>query len=118
MGFSRQDYWNGLPWPLSGDLPDLGIEPVSPELAGRFFTTSTTWEAPCCPSLWYNLPLFPFAVMQFLAPGQKLTFLNKALNSFPSETIWGHFIPVAAFKVTLGISQTQLLTSRTGVEEG
>ena len=56
--------------------------------------------------------------MQFLAPGQKLTFLNKALNSFPSETIWGHFIPVAAFKGTLGISQTQLLTSRTGVEEG
>ena len=35
--------------PPSGDLPDAGIEPTSlasPSLAGRFFTTSTTWEAP------------------------------------------------------------------------
>ena len=48
MGFSRQEYWSGLPCPLSRDLPDPGIEPVSlifPALAGRFFTTSATWEA-------------------------------------------------------------------------
>ena len=32
MGFSRQDYWNGLPCPPPGDLPDLGIESVSPGL--------------------------------------------------------------------------------------
>ena len=30
MGFSRQEYWNGLPWPPPGDLPDPGIEPASP----------------------------------------------------------------------------------------
>jgi len=30
MGFSRQEYWTGLPCPLPGDLPDLGIEPMSP----------------------------------------------------------------------------------------
>ena len=30
MGFSRQEYWNGLPWPPPGELPDLGIEPMSP----------------------------------------------------------------------------------------
>ena len=30
MGFSRQEYWNGLPFPSSGDLPNLGIEPRSP----------------------------------------------------------------------------------------
>ena len=30
MGFSRQEYWSGLPFPLPGDLPDPGIEPVSP----------------------------------------------------------------------------------------
>ena len=29
MGFSRQEYWRGLPFPPPGDLPDLGIEPVS-----------------------------------------------------------------------------------------
>ena len=42
MEFSRQEYWSGLPFPTSGDLPDLGMEPtslVSPALAGRFFTT-------------------------------------------------------------------------------
>ena len=40
--FSRQEYWSGLPCPSPGDLPDPGIEhvfPVSPELAGGFFTT-------------------------------------------------------------------------------
>ena len=46
MGFSRQEYWIRLPCPPLGDLPNPGIHPVSPELAGRFFTTSTTWEAP------------------------------------------------------------------------
>ena len=30
MGFSKQEYWNGLPFPPPGDLPDPGIEPVSP----------------------------------------------------------------------------------------
>ena len=48
MEFSRQEYWSGLPCPPPGDLPDPGIKPmspVSPALAGGFFTTSTTWEA-------------------------------------------------------------------------
>ena len=54
MELSRQEYWNGLPFPLLGDLPDPGIEPealTSPVLAGGFFTTSATWEAgaPCRP---------------------------------------------------------------------
>ena len=42
MGFSRQEYWSGLPFPPPGDLPDPGIKsvsPASPPLAGRFFTT-------------------------------------------------------------------------------
>ena len=38
MGFPRQEYWSGLPFPSPGDLPDPGIEPESPALAGRFFT--------------------------------------------------------------------------------
>ena len=37
--FSRQEDWNGLPFPTPGDLPDPGIELVSLALAGRFFTT-------------------------------------------------------------------------------
>ena len=42
MGFSRQEYWSGLPFTSPGDLPDPGIEPGSSALAGRFFTTETT----------------------------------------------------------------------------
>ena len=38
MGFYRQGYWSGLPFPSPGDLPNPGIEPASPALAGRFFT--------------------------------------------------------------------------------
>ena len=38
MGFSRQEYWSGLPFPAPGDLPDPGIETASPALSGRFFT--------------------------------------------------------------------------------
>ena len=33
MGFPRQEYWNGLPLPSPGDLPDPGTEPTSPALA-------------------------------------------------------------------------------------
>ena len=47
MGFSRQEYWSGLPCPPpGGNLPNPGMEPASlssSALAGRFFTTSATW---------------------------------------------------------------------------
>ena len=51
MGFSRQEYWSGLPRPPPGDLPNQGLNLrlTCPALAGRFFTisaTSATWEAP------------------------------------------------------------------------
>ena len=48
MGFSRQEYWSGLSCPSSRDLPKPRIKPaslLSPAVAGRFFTTSTTWES-------------------------------------------------------------------------
>ena len=43
--FSRQQSWNRLPFLSLGGFRDPGIKPVSPALAGRFFTTSDTWEA-------------------------------------------------------------------------
>ena len=49
MGLSRQGYCSGLPFPSPGDLPNPGMKPaslMSPALAGRLFTTGTTWEAP------------------------------------------------------------------------
>ena len=42
MRFSRREYWSGLPFPLPGDLPDLGVESASlssPAYAGGFFIT-------------------------------------------------------------------------------
>ena len=65
MGFSRQEYWNGLPCPPPVDLPNPGIEPeslLSPALADGFFTTSATWEAQeilisDMNFLWYSLNL-------------------------------------------------------------
>ena len=46
IGFSRQEYWSGLPCAVPGDLPDQGLNPhlESPVLAGRLFTTSATWK--------------------------------------------------------------------------
>ena len=49
MGFSRQDYWSGLPFPPPGDHPDPGIKPtslMSPALTDGLFITSIIWEAP------------------------------------------------------------------------
>ena len=49
MGFPRQEYWSGLPFPTPGDVPKTGIKPgffMSPAFAGGFFTTSTPWEIP------------------------------------------------------------------------
>ena len=50
MGFPRQEYWNELPFPSPGDLPDPGIGSASlrsPALAGRFFTAEPP-EKPNC----------------------------------------------------------------------
>ena len=50
MGFSRQEYWSGFPFPSSGDLPDPGIEPeslMSPHWqAGYLPLALATWEIP------------------------------------------------------------------------
>ena len=46
MGFSRKEYWSGLPCPSPGDIRKPGMEPMplmSPALAGGLFTTSVTW---------------------------------------------------------------------------
>ena len=57
MGFSRQEYWSGLPFPPPGDPPDSGIKPTSltsSALADRFFTTRTSWEAHHTSCIWWQ----------------------------------------------------------------
>ena len=64
MGFSRHEYWSGLPFLTPGDLPDPGIEPVSPVspgLAGRFFAT----ESPGKPTLGESLLPDQINIIQF-----------------------------------------------------
>ena len=39
VGFSRQEYWSGLPFPSLGHCPNPGVKPIPPTLAGGFFTT-------------------------------------------------------------------------------
>ena len=46
MGFSRQEYWSGLPFPIPEDLPDSGTEPGSLALAGGLFTTEPPGGSP------------------------------------------------------------------------
>ena len=74
LGFSRQEYWSGLPYPPPGDLPDPGIKPMlfcPHALAGGSFTTSTSWEAPRFALVFGNLKgdLFPFYYLYCLAEG-------------------------------------------------
>ena len=63
MGFSRQEYWNGLQCPPPGYLSNPGIKPtslMSPALAGVSFITSSTWEVPEPPLPPSFLSLLPF----------------------------------------------------------
>ena len=46
VGFFRQEYWTGLPFPTPGDLPNPGIEAAFPALTGRLFTTEPPGRPP------------------------------------------------------------------------
>ena len=48
MGFSRQEYWSGLPFPSPGDLPDTGIEPGSPAWQADSLLTELQGKPPAC----------------------------------------------------------------------
>ena len=63
MGFSRPEYWNGLPFSSLWDLPNRGTEPASPALEGRLFTAVPPGK-PCFSTEEFKLPIdlffFPF----------------------------------------------------------
>ena len=60
MGFSRQEYWSGLPFPPPGDLPDPGIKPRSPALQADALTS----EPPGKPIVG-NLMLYPLNILSY-----------------------------------------------------
>ena len=94
MGFSRQGYENGLPCPSPGELPNPGMEPRSPTLAGRFFTavpprkprTVMSWTSrrAACPGRW-SFRARGLSATPALKPRAHLT------SSLSSETSWPHF---------------------------
>ena len=96
MGFSRQEYWSGLPCPPPGDLPDPGIEPVSlpsPVLAGGFFTINATWEALPATLLYSRNP----RDMRVQSTFPSTEFLRRCLNSDES---WGSHLPYPSVPIS------------------
>ena len=79
MGFFRQEYWSGFPCLPPGDLPNPGTEPMSltsPALAGKFFTTSTTWEGLFAHYFIHNM--CPHAVDHLLSRGRSRHVLAES----------------------------------------
>ena len=90
--FSRQEYWSGLSFPPSGELPNPGIEPRflrSPALAAGFFTTCTTWEA--LVFAYYNFfypSTFTFFVIYSIQQHLVFVFLINPFLPCPSFNWW------------------------------
>jgi len=91
MVFSSQEYWSGLPFPPPGDLPNPRTEPLplmSPVLAGRFFTASTTWEARVCVCVCVCI-LFQFMYICMLVAQSSLTLSDAMDGSQPGSSVHG-----------------------------
>ena len=68
MGFSRQEYWSGLPFPSPGDLPDPGIKPRSPALQADALTSEPPGKPIEDPTVIYVREFFlcfPLGVLKF-----------------------------------------------------
>ena len=77
IGFSRQEYLSGLPFPPPGDLPDPGIKPMSSALAGRFFTT----EPPGKPTSLADITLIKWSDLASLEKDSHRTEGSKSTAS-------------------------------------
>ena len=93
MGFSRQEYWKGLPSPPPGDLGNPGIEPVtltSPMLADGFFTTRATCKACLLLSVALNFSCVLIAGDSFkIRPPNSVALLTlRGRVCVPSPWIW------------------------------
>ena len=76
MGYSRQEYWSGLPFPSSGDLPNQGIEPRSPALQADSLLSETP-EKPPYPLNWVLEDIKEFMLLGINDVGRILTELVR-----------------------------------------
>ena len=108
MGFSRQGYWNGLPCPLPGDLPDPGIGPVpsaSPALQADFSTPEPHWKP-----FWWLFTGFIFSNVSILT-FQCLYFVDiSPVNSIVLMVIFFFSFQTNDFFFSLQFSSVQLLS--------
>ena len=93
MGFPRQEYWSGLPFPPAGDLPDPGITHMSPALASRFFIAESPGK-PIIDGLWSESERASSSVMSSsLTPWTVAIWLLCLWNSPGKNTGVGcHFL--------------------------
>ena len=110
MEFCRQEYWSGLPCPSPGDFPNPGIEPKSlksPALAGKYFTTSATWEA-------FSLLGIPyFSSVQFIRSvvSYCLRPMNSSMPGLPVHHQLSEFTPTHVHRVGDAIQPSHPLSS-------
>ena len=97
MGFSRQEYWSGLPFPSPGDLPDPGIEPVSPALEADALTS----EPPGKPRMAYNQQI-KFVWMAWEVRVQGVGKQHQVLKSKLFQWHTQAFKPGTSFWMVLG----------------
>ena len=101
MGFPRQEYWSGLPFPSPGDLPEPGIEFMNLALAGRFFTTEPQGNSLVSPynfenNYWLLFPvlyihLYIHSFAQYI--NAVVHVLKKLLSSFSHSLQEYQFFP-------------------------
>ena len=93
MGFSRQEYWSGLPCPPPGDLPNPGMEPTSPEIswiAGEFFTTGLSGKSVL---LWlYSCLIFQAFKFFFFKFGLSLVFERNCELAWMVSIYWLYYM--------------------------
>ena len=99
-GFSRQEYWSGLPSTLPRDLPDPGIEAVSftsPAWASKFFATSATWDSLLLPRY---AGLLYFQALTIPSLPNAFPCLTNLYSFSLSLSLWGFIL--CQFNWTMG----------------
>ena len=112
LGFSRQEYWHGLPCPPLGDLPDAEREPaslLSLTLAGKFFTTSATWEALKVESVQFSCSVISDSATPWIAAHQaSLSITNsQSLPKLMSIESMMPSNPLSSLSPAFHLSQNQ-----------
>ena len=94
MGFSRQEYWSGLPFPSPGDLPNPGIEPGSPALYADTLLSEPQGKSPS-PWVQLNLLCDPQSPCDLVSLPSWLTLFHSPVNHTAPDTLvflvqWTH----------------------------